>query len=84
MFRWKAGEVAPAINIPMLVLTGSRDIVTLPAAGQEIVTLAPVARLVEVDCVDHMGFMEYSDVYNRELAAFAGEVFGTLEEKAGV
>ncbi len=36
MFRWKATEVLSSISVPMLVLAGSKDIVTLPAASRTI------------------------------------------------
>ena len=82
MFRWWAREVAPTIDVPMLVLAGSKDIVTLPAASREIASLAPAARLVEVPGGGHMGFMEYADAYNREIANFANGVFGAAVASA--
>jgi pimeloyl-ACP methyl ester carboxylesterase len=78
MFRWMAREVPPTIGVPMLILTGSKDIVTLPAASREIAALAPAARIVEIEGAGHMGFMEYADAYNGELATFAAETFAAL------
>ena len=77
MFRWMAREVVPTIDKPVLVLAGSRDIVTLPEASRTIAGLAPNARLVEIEGGGHMGFMELAEAYNRELAAFADEVFAS-------
>ncbi len=76
MFRWKATEVLPTIPTPMIVLTGSKDIVTLPSASRTIVEAARDARLIEIEGCGHMGFMERADAYNEEIARFADRVLG--------
>jgi pimeloyl-ACP methyl ester carboxylesterase len=78
MFRWKATEVLPGIDVPVLVLTGTSDIVTLPSASDVIARAAPRARLIRVEGAGHMGFMERSDVYNAAIGAFADEVFAAF------
>jgi pimeloyl-ACP methyl ester carboxylesterase len=75
MFRWSATEVLPAISVPMLVLAGTKDIVTLPSASKFIADTAPGARLVQIDGAGHMGFMERADLYNEAIADFAAKVF---------
>jgi pimeloyl-ACP methyl ester carboxylesterase len=75
MFHWSAEEVLPAIPVPTLVLTGSKDIVTLPEASRRIAAATPSARLVELEGAGHMGFMERADAYDREIAAFADQCF---------
>jgi pimeloyl-ACP methyl ester carboxylesterase len=75
MFRWKATEVLPTIQAPMLVLVGAKDIVTLPSASRLIAGTAPRARLIEIDGGGHMGFMEVADAYNAAIATFAEESF---------
>jgi pimeloyl-ACP methyl ester carboxylesterase len=75
MFRWKATDVLNSIEAPMLVLTGARDIVTLPGAGALIADVAPHARLVRIEGVGHMGFMERAAIYNEAIAAFVDEAF---------
>ena len=75
MFRWKATEVLKAIDVPVLVLTGTKDIVTLPSASDFIAHTAPRAQLLHVEGAGHMGFMERSKVYNEAIARFAGEIF---------
>lgn len=75
MFRWKATEVLPTINVPVLVLTGTKDIVTLPSASQTIADSAPRARLIQIEGAGHMGFMERAEAYNEAIAIFADEVF---------
>ena len=71
MFRWDASEVAPTIPVPVLILTGSRDIVTLPRASRTIVGAARDAQIVEVEGCGHMGFMERAKLYDAEIARFA-------------
>ncbi len=75
MFRWKATEVLPAITVPMLVLAGTKDIVTLPSASTLIANAAPRARLSEIEGAGHMGFMERAEAYNQAIAQFADEAF---------
>jgi pimeloyl-ACP methyl ester carboxylesterase len=82
MFRWSATEALASIPVPMLVLAGSKDIVTLPRASQTIANLAPRARFVEVEGAGHMGFMERSVAYDREIAGFIDGVFGPDAAKA--
>ena len=71
MFRWKASEVLPTIAAPLLILTGSKDIVTLPSASRTIKEAARDARIVEIEGCGHMGFMERAELYDAEIARFA-------------
>ncbi len=75
MFRWRATEVLPTVPVPMLVLTGTKDIVTLPSASDLIAQSAKRVRLIKVEGAGHMGFMERSEVYNEAIGAFADDVF---------
>ena len=83
MFRWKATEVLRAIDVPLLVLTGTKDIVTLPSASDFIANTAPRAQVLHVEGAGHMGFMEWSNVYNEAIARFADEVFGRVLASRG-
>ena len=74
MLRWKATEVLPTISAPVIVLSGSKDIVTLPSASRTIASAVRDARLVEVEGCGHMGFMEQAAAYDREIARFAEQV----------
>jgi pimeloyl-ACP methyl ester carboxylesterase len=74
MLHWSAREVAPTISVPVLVLAGTKDIITLPRANEWIASAAPKGRLVPMEGCGHMGFMERSDDYNREISRFADEV----------
>ena len=71
MLAWKVTESLPGITVPALVLTGDRDIVTLPEASRTIADAIPDSRLVVIDGCGHMGFMEGADCYNAEIKAFA-------------
>ena len=83
MFRWDVREVLPAIPVPVLVLAGSKDIVTLPQASEAIAGAVPRARLVGIDGAGHMGFMERADAYDRAIAEFADEIFAGHRANAG-
>ncbi len=78
MFRLDASEVASSISVPVLLLVGSKDIVTLPAASRAIAAAAPKATLVEVPGAGHMGFLERAEAYNDEIARFASRVLAAL------
>ncbi len=75
MFRWAATDTVATIDAPVLAICGTSDIVTLPAASETIVRLAPRARLLSVPGAGHMGFLENAPAYNGAIAAFADEVF---------
>lgn len=81
MFRWRATEVLPTVPVPVLVLAGEKDIVTLAQASHVIAKAAPDARLVQVDGVGHMGFLERPDAYNQAIADFAAAVTGDYAGK---
>ena len=56
------------------MLGGQKDIVTLPQASQTISERLVDSRLSIIEGCGHMGFMERSEVYNDEIAAFASRV----------
>lgn len=72
MFRWDAtgamGKVP--VTVPLLVLAGEIDIITKPEASRTIAATAPGSRLSEIAGVNHMGFLERSDEYCGQIAAF--------------
>ena len=76
MFRWKATEVLGTIPVPVLVLAGSRDIVTLPAASAFIAASTPQGRSVVLDGAGPMGFMERAEAYDKAIAEFATALMG--------
>ena len=74
MFRWKATELLQAIPTPVLVLAGSKDIVTLPSASEFIAAQTPQGRVVVLEGAGHMGFMERAEAYDRAIAEFAATI----------
>ena len=71
MLSWRVTDTLPLVSAPTLVLSGSRDIVTLPSASRTITDAVPDARLIEVEGCGHMGFMGAHDRYNSEIEHFA-------------
>ncbi|KQN74658.1 alpha/beta hydrolase [Devosia sp. Leaf64] len=82
MFRWDATGALAKVSPPVLVVGGEVDIVTKPNAGVVIATSAPLARYLAVEGVNHMGFLELSAVYDREIAQFAKLCLGNAGDKA--
>ncbi len=82
MLRWRMTDDLAAIAAPTLVLTGTRDIVTLPIASRQIAGGVPGAILKEVKGCGHMGFMEGHDRYVAETLAFAEQVLPTASALA--
>lgn len=75
MFRWSAEDVLPQLDVPVLILSGEKDIVTLPEASVRMAQAMPHAQLIEAPGAGHMGFMERSDLYSEAIADFAEEAF---------
>jgi len=83
MLHWSAAEILPAITPPLLVLAGSRDIVTLPGASHTIAAAAPNAKLQLIEGCGHMGFMERADLYNTAIAEFVANCFAAVPKVGG-
>lgn len=75
MMRWDATDDLPRIKVPALVFVGQHDLVTRPRAGETICHTLPQARLVQVPKAGHMGPVERAEIYEKEILAFADEVF---------
>ncbi len=74
MFRWGSAQALAGVDVPILVIGGSADIVTKPEASRTIAAANPRARLQIIDGVNHMGFLERADIYNEAIASFAASV----------
>jgi len=74
MFRWDATGAMAEVTPPLLVLSGSVDIVTKPEAGERIALNRPETISTTIDGVNHMGFLELAPVYNQAIAEFAASV----------
>jgi pimeloyl-ACP methyl ester carboxylesterase len=82
MFRWEITGTLPAIDVPVLVLAGDKDIVTLPRASQTIASWLPRGRLVRLEGAGHMGFMERAGACNDAIARFAAEALARAPDDA--
>jgi pimeloyl-ACP methyl ester carboxylesterase len=83
MQAWNITPQLPQVRVPVLVLAGDKDLITKQEANETIARTIPGARLKVMPGCGHMGFYELSDAYNREIAAFADEVFGASGQGGG-
>jgi pimeloyl-ACP methyl ester carboxylesterase len=72
MFRWDATGAMPRGGPPLLVIGGERDIITKPSASQAIAASGG-GRLEIIEGVNHIGFLERSDLYDQLIGDFAGD-----------
>lgn len=70
MFHWDASGALSNLKLPILVIGGELDIVTLMDASTAIADSSRDARLERVDGVNHMGFLERAEIYNSAIANF--------------
>ncbi|WP_164730628.1 alpha/beta fold hydrolase [Pelagibacterium montanilacus] len=75
MFNWDATGALAELSIPILVIGGTMDIVTKPEASKALAASNPHARLLLIEGVNHMGFMERPELYNAAIAEFVSEIF---------
>jgi pimeloyl-ACP methyl ester carboxylesterase len=59
-----------AIDVPTLVITGTKDRLVRPSCSEVIANLIPNAKLVRVDGGSHGFFIEMSDRFNKEVLDF--------------
>lgn len=76
MFHWDATGAFAALDVPLLVLGGELDIITRPEAGNAIAKASPTGVYEPVEGVNHMGFLERSDVYHSAIDAFVAGLNG--------
>jgi pimeloyl-ACP methyl ester carboxylesterase len=69
-------EQAGGLDVPTLVLTGSRDRLTTPALAERLSALIRGSRLCIVDGAGHMVPLEAPQSVNREIVAFAESLDG--------
>jgi pimeloyl-ACP methyl ester carboxylesterase len=67
-------EQASRLDIPTLILCGSRDRLTPPALSERLGELIPRSRLRIIEGAGHMLLLEVPERVNQELLAFAGPV----------
>jgi len=60
----------PAVKVPTLVITGTKDRVIKPSSSEVIAKLIPNAKLIQIDGGSHMFSMEMSSRFNKEVLVF--------------
>lgn len=70
MFDWDATGALAQVPVPVLVIGGDMDIVTIAEASKTIAASSAWSELRIVDEVNHLGFLERPDVYNTAIAEF--------------
>ncbi len=63
-------DVLAGLSIPVLVTHGRDDRMVLPTMSEHLAAIAPQVQTSFYDGVGHMPFLEDSERFNRELAAF--------------
>ncbi len=71
-----AGDLLPRIDIPTLVITGDKDILTPPFTAEKIHRLVPGSRLVIIEGGTHYTPVEFPAVIQEELLDFLSRVPG--------
>jgi pimeloyl-ACP methyl ester carboxylesterase len=72
MMRWDASEVLKRqIPVPVRILVGENDILTLPDASRTMSKTVPPAELTAYRPAAHMGFFERDRDYDEALRTFA-------------
>ena len=62
-------ERCSELNLPILLFSGTRDLIWPPAVLHELCDRLPNAQLVEIDS-GHSPYFENAEVFNAELAKF--------------
>lgn len=69
------------VNVPTLVVGGTRDRITIGRASEEIAEMLPKAELKMLDGCGHMSMLERHREVNRLLESFFDDVLGRPEER---
>jgi pimeloyl-ACP methyl ester carboxylesterase len=84
MFDWDATGALAKLNMRLLVLGGSVDIVTKPSASETIAASAPAAALEIAEGAGHLGFVECEERYHAAMRRFIERCFAaSVSAEAG-
>ena len=76
MLHWDASEVLRMkLPVPVRILVGENDILTLPQASREMSAAIKPAELTAYQPAGHMGFFERDTDYDSAIGAFAKQCF---------
>jgi pimeloyl-ACP methyl ester carboxylesterase len=76
MFRYDATETLGTIRVPVLVVVGDRDRMTLPEAGEHIGQAVPRGEIVRLAPAGHLGLVEQHENWANAVVPFAVTCFG--------
>ncbi len=68
--------IMPEINIPVLLLAGTEDLLTPPGMMEKMAGRIPGSRFKEIPDAAHMSNLENTEAFNRELLDFLGKLGG--------
>jgi pimeloyl-ACP methyl ester carboxylesterase len=71
MFAYDATDVLPSISVPVLVVTGDHDLVTLREAGEVIHRGIPASERSELAPSGHLGLIEQYKTFNERVGGWA-------------
>ncbi len=80
MMQFDELKTLPKVNVPVLVVSGDHDRLTVQSASQRIQTLLPNAMLF-CDHGGHLGHWEYSQSVEDSILAFATKALETFSKK---
>lgn len=72
MARWQGSEMMRALQMPVLVIRGDRDLVFPEAVYEEVARIIPHAEDANVGVSKHMVILERHDAVNRTMKRFLG------------
>ena len=72
-------DLLPDVTVPVLVVTGTHDRITVPGASEFLANNLPKAELKMFDNCGHMAMLERHTEFNTMLAAFFDEVLAGKE-----
>ena len=78
MVNFEGESVLPRISVPVLVVAGEHDRLTLPSAGDHMSECIARSKLVLVDS-GHLGYWEQASQVRSAVDQFAGQVFAAAE-----
>lgn len=70
MHSYDASDLLPDVDVPALVIVGSRDTFTPPHIGRIFVDEMPDAELIELEGATHCALLEYPGEVNRDVLDF--------------
>lgn len=71
MFNYDETQTLSKINIPVLVIVGSQDIATIPAASMRMQSQLPQSQLVTLKPGGHMSLMEQNQQFAEAIDSFS-------------